>query len=87
MLGTEKIQHQYVVVDPAIVFGKDGALAEISAGELTTPTFFLKELPMKAQILKDSITAADCYLIVSPEYNHVVPPALASVMRHFGVPS
>ena len=72
------------VVDPVDVFGPEGALREISAGELTTPTFFLKDLPPKATALKESIVSADCYVIVSPEYNHVVPPALASVMGHFG---
>mgnify|MGYP001799477766 CR=1 FL=1 len=53
-------------------------------GELTVPTFFLKELPPEVQKLKDAITNADCYIIVSPEYNHSVPPALASLMGHFG---
>jgi len=84
--GTDKIavKHEFSVVDPNEVFGKDGALAEISAGELKTPTFFLAELPPKAAALKDTIAGADCYVIVSPEYNHVVPPALASIMGHFG---
>ena len=44
-LGTETtIQHDVTLVDPIDVFGPDGALTEISAGELTTPIFFLKEL-------------------------------------------
>jgi NAD(P)H-dependent FMN reductase len=83
-LGSDKIVHDFYVVDPTDVFGPGGALAEISAGELTTPTFFLKELPPKAAALKDMIAGADCYIIVSPEYNHVVPPALSSIMGHFG---
>lgn len=28
--------------------------------------------------------AADCYVVVSPEYNHTVPPALAGLMGAFG---
>lgn len=83
-VGSDTIKHELAVVDPLEVFGKDGALSEISSGELTTPTFFLKELPPKAQALKDTVVGADCYIVVSPEYNHVVPPALASVMGHFG---
>jgi chromate reductase len=83
-LGDEEIAHDVSVVDPNDVFAPGGALAEVSAGELTVPTFFLKELPPKTQALKDLISGADCYLIVSPEYNHVMPPALASVMGHFG---
>lgn len=82
--GDETITHDTQVVDPREVFGKDGALSELSAGELLVPTYYVKELPPKAQVLKDQITGADCYLIVSPEYNHVVPPALSSIMGHFG---
>jgi chromate reductase len=83
--GNQVVKHDFTVVDPTEVFGKDGALTEIqSDGSLVVPTFFLKELPPKAQALKDLISAADCYVIVSPEYNHVVPPALAGLMGHFG---
>jgi chromate reductase len=84
LLGDEEITHDVSVVDPKDMFAPGGALAEVSAGEMTVPTFFLKELPPKTQALKDLISDADCYLIVSPEYNHVVPPALASIMGHFG---
>jgi NAD(P)H-dependent FMN reductase len=52
--------------------------------ELTKPTFMVKELPPDVQALKQTIVDADCYVIVSPEYNHTVPPALASLMGHFG---
>lgn len=44
----------------------------------------LNELPEGAATLKRTIEDADCYLIVSPEYNHSVPPALSSLMDHFG---
>lgn len=83
-LGEESIGYDITVVDPLKEFAKDGALSEISAGELTTPTFFLKELPPKAAALQEKIKSADCYLIISPEYNHTVPPALSSIMGHFG---
>ena len=83
-LGSETITHKVSIVDPIDVFGKDGALSEISAGELLAPAFFYKQLPAKAQALQDLIAGADCFVIVSPEYNHVMPPALASVMGHFG---
>ena len=83
-LGTAVISHDVTVLDPHDVFGPNGALTKISAGELTTPTFFLKELPPEVQTLKQKITDADCYVIVSPEYNHSVPPALSSLMGHFG---
>jgi chromate reductase, NAD(P)H dehydrogenase (quinone) len=83
-VGEQRIRHDFTVVDPKDVFADDGALAEISRGDMTVPTFFLKELPPKAQALKLSIAEADCYIVVSPEYNHTVPPALASIMGHFG---
>ena len=83
-LGDDTIQHDFTILDPLEIFGKGGALSEISSGELTTPTFFLKELPPPAQALKQTIVDADCYVIVSPEYNHTIPPALSSLMGHFG---
>ena len=83
-LGGETIKHDIFVVDPLEVFGEGGALAEISRGELTTPTFFLQKLPPKAEALKQTIADADAYIVVSPEYNHIAPPALTSVMGHFG---
>jgi hypothetical protein len=55
-LGDLLISHDYSVVDPIQVFGKDGALAAISAGELRVPTFFAAELPPETQALKDLIT-------------------------------
>ena len=83
-LGDDTIKYDVTILDPVEIFAPDGALGEISAGELTTPTFFLKELPAKAAALKETIATADQYVIVSPEYNHVAPPALTSLMGHFG---
>ena len=85
-LGSETIQHEVSIVDPLVVFGEGGALSGFTGADLRAPTFFLKadDLPEKAKALQETIRAADCYLIVSPEYNHSVPPALSSVMGHFG---
>lgn len=30
------------------------------------------------------VRSADCYMIVSPEYNHAAPPALSNMMNYFG---
>lgn len=83
--GAASIAHRIKVVDPIEVFGPNGALAH-SGGELRAPTFFSDPaaLPAKARELQETIKGADCYLIISPEYNHSIPPALASVMGHFG---
>ena len=83
--GDEKITHDVHIVDPIEVFSKaDGALS-YSGGELSAPTFFMGDkLPEKAKALQEIVRSADCYLIISPEYNHSIPPALSSVMGHFG---
>lgn len=85
-LGGETITHDVVIVDPLDVFKPDGALGSISAGELHTTTFMVKadDLPESTKALMETIRQADCYVIVSPEYNHTVPPALSSLMGHFG---
>ena len=80
-----EITHDITVFDPLVVFGKDGALAE-SGAEMKTPHFFFKEgeAPPKMNEMAATIRAADCYVIVTPEYNHSLPPALSSMMGHFG---
>jgi len=39
--------------------------------------------PPVLQKLADLITPADAYIVVSGEYNHSVPPALANMLDHF----
>jgi len=83
--GDTTITHQIRIIDPIEVFGPNGALSH-SGGELREPTFFTNPsaLPPAAKELQEEIKGADCYLVVSPEYNHSIPPALSSVMGHFG---
>ncbi len=40
--------------------------------------------PAQLQSLADKIKAADGYIMVSPEYNHSMSPALAHLLNHFG---
>ena len=85
-LGDDKITHDVQIIDPLEVFASpDGALSH-SGGELKVPTFFMDSNTLSEPIkkLQETIKNADCYLIVSPEYNHTCPPALSSVMGHFG---
>ncbi|KAL3808004.1 hypothetical protein ACHAXA_010798 [Cyclostephanos tholiformis] len=84
-LGDDVIKHDVSVVDPIDVFGNGGGLSH-SGAEMRCPTFFVSDssLPESTKALRDVIKGADCYLIVSPEYNHTIPPALSSVMGHFG---
>jgi len=81
----ENITHELTVFDPLDVFGEGGALAD-SGGELKTPHFFFKpgEAPAGMEAMAKAVREADCYLIVTPEYNHSLPPALSGMMGHFG---
>lgn len=40
--------------------------------------------PQPLQTLADKIASADGYVMVSPEYNHSMSPALANLLNHFG---
>lgn len=40
--------------------------------------------PPRLQTLADQIKEADGYVMVSPEYNHSMSPALANLLNHFG---
>jgi len=40
--------------------------------------------PDDLQVLAEKISAADCFVMVSPEYNHAMSPALANLLNHFG---
>ncbi len=53
---------------------------------LAAPHFFLKPdaISPKMAEMAATIKAADCYVIVSAEYNHTAPPALLSLLGHFG---
>ncbi len=81
----EEITHDLTVFDPLEVFGKGGAL-ETSGAEIRTPHFFFKsgEAPAAMEAMAKKIKEADCYLIVTPEYNHSITPAISGMMGHFG---
>ncbi|WP_304183687.1 NADPH-dependent FMN reductase [Pseudoalteromonas prydzensis] len=42
------------------------------------------EVPKKLDDLAAKITASDGFIMVSPEYNHSMSPALANLLNHFG---
>lgn len=41
------------------------------------------EAPEVLQLMANLIIPADAYIVVSGEYNHTIPPALANLMDHF----
>ncbi len=78
------VRHEVAVYDPLEVFGEGGALTG-SGCELKTPHFFLKPGTAPGMDkMKQELAASDCFVIVSSEYNHSVPPALLSMLDHFG---
>jgi len=81
----EEITHDLTVFDPIEVFGKGGAL-ESSGAEIRTPHFFFKpgEAPEGMDAMAKKIKEADCYLVVTPEYNHSLPPSISGMLGHFG---
>jgi len=83
--GPETVTHDVTVLDPKDIFGEGGALAA-SGAEVRTPSFFFPRdgVPPAIQALVDVVKSADCFVIVSPEYNHSIPPALTGLMSHFG---
>ena len=83
--SAEGITHEVTVYDPIEIFGKGGAL-ESSGAEIRTPHHFFKsgEAPEGMEAMAKTIKEADCYLVITPEYNHSLPPALSGLMGHFG---
>eukprot|EP00285_Hemiselmis_virescens_P005923 CAMPEP_0173387260 /NCGR_PEP_ID=MMETSP1356-20130122/9767_1 /TAXON_ID=77927 ORGANISM="Hemiselmis virescens, Strain PCC157" /NCGR_SAMPLE_ID=MMETSP1356 /ASSEMBLY_ACC=CAM_ASM_000847 /LENGTH=254 /DNA_ID=CAMNT_0014343791 /DNA_START=140 /DNA_END=904 /DNA_ORIENTATION=+ len=83
--GPDKVKHEVTVYDPLEVFAPGGCLHD-SGGELKHPHFFYKggEAPPGMDAMRDNIKACDAIIVVTPEYNHTVPPALSSLMGHFG---
>lgn len=41
-------------------------------------------VPQALDVLADKIGQAEAYIMVSPEYNHSLSPALAHTLNHFG---
>ena len=85
-VGAEAVTHDVLAAyDPLEVFGEGGGCAASSAA-IKQPHFFMKagDAPPSMDAMRDTIKAADCFLIVSPEYNHSIPPALSGMMGNFG---
>lgn len=59
---------------------------EIELGAVFKPHFAYakSKVPEALESLADKIKAADGYVMVSPEYNHSMSPALAHLLNHFG---
>lgn len=69
-------EHDVEIIDPL----------DLNLGEIFKPEFAYsrKQVPADLKQLADKITEADGYVMVSPEYNHSMSPALAHLLNHFG---
>jgi len=83
--GGVVIKHEVTVYDPLVVFGKGGALAS-SGAEVQAPVHWTPpdQVTAGAKDMATTITKADCFVIISTEYNHSPPPALTALLDHFG---
>ncbi|USD63123.1 NAD(P)H-dependent oxidoreductase [Vibrio sp. SCSIO 43140] len=69
-------EHEVEIIDPL----------DLDLGEIFKPEFAYsrKQVPADLKQLADKIAEADGYVMVSPEYNHSMSPALAHLLNHFG---
>ncbi|WP_394149857.1 NADPH-dependent FMN reductase [Vibrio maritimus] len=69
-------EHGVEIIDPL----------DLNLGEIFKPEFAYsrKQVPADLKQLADKIAEADGYVMVSPEYNHSMSPALAHLLNHFG---
>ncbi|MGI9372896.1 MAG: NADPH-dependent FMN reductase [Hyphomicrobiales bacterium] len=72
----EQSDHNVELIDPL----------NYELGDTFRPYFSYRsgEQPAELKTLAEKITDADAYVMVSPEYNHTMSPALADLLNHFG---
>jgi chromate reductase len=70
------VKHEVTVLDPL----------ELRLPVLEVPHFYYAEgaAPPELEAAAVKVGAADCFVLVSPEYNHSIPPALSNLLDHFG---
>ncbi|MDO6513412.1 MULTISPECIES: NADPH-dependent FMN reductase [unclassified Neptuniibacter] len=69
-------EHEVELIDPL----------DYPLGPVFKPHFAYSQrtVPPELNELADKIESADGYIMVSPEYNHSMSPALADMLNHFG---
>jgi len=69
-------EHSVELIDPL----------DFDIGSIFKPHFAYarSKTPSELQALAEKIDEADGYIVVSPEYNHSMSPALAHLLNHFG---
>ncbi|CUB04627.1 NADPH-dependent FMN reductase [Marinomonas fungiae] len=76
MLSDAYPEHDFELIDPL----------DYDQGAVFKPHFsYAKDkAPQVLDVLANKISLADGYVMVSPEYNHSMSPALANLLNHFG---
>lgn len=72
----EAIGHEVELIDPLSI--------ELPASFKPHFAYARSAAPEALDVLAAKIEAADGYVMVSPEYNHSMSPALANLLNHFG---
>ena len=75
-LNTRYQEHEIELIDAL-----DYPLDEVFKPHFAYPR---SKAPEQLNTLADKIQAADGYIMISPEYNHSMSPALANLLNHFG---
>ncbi len=72
----QRVGHQVEVIDPL----------QISFPPVFKPHFAFAagKAPADLESLSQKVQAADAYVMLSPEYNHSISPALSHLLNHFG---
>lgn len=73
---SQQAENEVEIIDPL----------DYDFGPVFKPQFSYAEgcAPADLDLLAKKISAADGYIMVSPEYNHSMSPALAHMLNHFG---
>ncbi|MFH4616466.1 NAD(P)H-dependent oxidoreductase [Vibrio diabolicus] len=76
LIVSQHSQHTVEIIDPL----------NYDFGDVFKPEFAYHRAKVPAHLreLADKIKSADGYVMVSPEYNHSMSPALANMLNHFG---
>lgn len=80
-VGPERIAHQVTILDPTEIIDVQERSSSMPgvAKKPSSQTMTMHEARRRC-------LSADCFLVVSLEYNHATPPGLASLMGRFGNP-
>ena len=76
LLTDKHSEHTVEIIDPL----------NYELGPIFKPEFSYRryQVPASLSELAEKIQQADGYVMVSPEYNHSMSPALANILNHFG---